>query len=179
MFNELPLELKQELLSFISPPKWADSMGWVIGWAKNILCCKNETQVSIKLQMSVDQEEYGPNLMGGWEVHPSLVVQRHEEEDGKIVFWVDIMLLFEHWHDGEAITNEVRLDQTQESRAPDLLRYCPRSVTNLPKNHYVCPMFYRLGQGLVHGVLRSDFGDILDYRTSHIENGPGELLRLI
>ena len=173
MFFELPRELQIELLEFISPPKWRGSMVWLLEWAQNLLKSRDISCVLIKLHVASGtlNERCCPNLMGEWEVHPSLTVRKHDSDS----YYYKLDMLFEHWPTRHMVeVEEAFLHDEDLETMYDLLGYCPRQVERLPKHYYVHPAFYKLSGS--NNCLTEDFGDILDYKTSAVQRGPLHLI---
>ena len=173
MFFDLPIELQVELLEFISPPKWRDSMLWLCEWAQNLLKCQDLPYVTIKLHVASGtlNERCCPNLMGEWEVHPCLTVRKDDYDS----FQYKVGMFFEHWPTRHVVeVEDVFLPDDDLETMYDLLGYCPRQVERLPKHYYVHPAFYKLSGS--NNCLTEDFGDILDYKTSAVQRGPLHLI---
>ena len=153
MFTELPKELQVELLSFIDPPSWETAIREMFSWLqKKSRLSKAELHFEVNNSWS---RGASPNLSETLEVICTAKATP-ELEFGKTY---KLEFFFEHWEANEVWETEIfepfLVDITE--KATDLLRWCPRQITKLPKL-FVTPKYWRQGRSM--NILYGGMGDL-------------------
>ena len=184
MFRQLPTVLRTMILDYISPPKWKDCVDQIIDWANSPdvpfqpwQFCTVELEFVSRVEESSPDNDIRENMGYGWRVTPKIQLRREGSTFTTMPYIVWLKLDFQEVNNGYNSICASNQFITDEETGPeafhliyDLLSYCPRSVTKLPKSYRVYPI--RFG---CHPWTKP-FPGVEDYRTSCVTSGPGFLL---
>ena len=124
MFSELPIDLKLCVFSFNEPPEFLAGLHEILEWALTYVE-KNAVKIDVKLNVAdprIDSPPYQPQLSTEWELFLSFTVD--------LSGFVTYKICFEHWAQVDFISREY---SSTDYKNFDLIRFCPRELTSLPR----------------------------------------------
>lgn len=145
-FSQLSRDVQLELLAFVSPPDWPEYLAQFVAIAeKEFELPQNPTRLDVWGSCNLrDAESWGPRdtVNANWSVHPTIVVERATWGEG-LEYKLGVYSEETEDGDGDAQRDDWTIGCTIEKtwvdkelflkEASDLLAFCPRQITQLPK----------------------------------------------